>query len=56
MKPIAVVIYMTENNDLYHKYLYSDDEVDAVRNGEDDCVNEQKSIIVKHDFAVEDHT
>lgn len=56
-KAIAIAVYKTEGDDLYSKELFTEDEVQMVADGEDDDVQEWKSIIVRGDnLSVEDHT
>ncbi len=56
MKPIAVAVYLNDSGDLYSKNLYTEEEVEAVRQSEDEDTQEWKTIIVHADMSSEDHT
>jgi len=49
MKAVAVAVYMTDNNDLYSRQLYSDKEVEQVILGTHDEIDCNYKVIIVHD-------
>lgn len=57
VKPIAIAIYLNEGCYLYSKELFTEKEIEAVRNSEDEDTGEWKTyIILGKDLEVECHT
>ena len=55
--PIAVAIYLTDNGDIYPLKLYTEEEVQQVRDSEHpELFEDYKVIIVFNDLSTEDHT
>lgn len=54
--PLAIAVYLTDNNDLYSKELFTQEEIQAVQDNEDETTKDYKTIIVYPDMTTTDHT
>lgn len=56
-QPIAYAVYISDGGDLFAKELFTLEEIQKVRDSEDECVEYQKcKIVLKDGFTIEDHT